>query len=520
MKTGPISNAPLLPVSSDGDGSDNAAANAVEATCSAAPGEASAPHFSLTHRALIIAIYVVTFWIALPSLLWKVGARFDAALLSPTPNSTLRALGVLGAGLSAMPLIQAMVALWRRGRGLPISHLPPTKLVATGLYRLVRHPIYVAFNVAWTMLALALGSWGAAVAGSLLLLACWVAYATVFEEPRLVQRFGSSYRHYAEVVPLLPLTRPVLEPLHRLWHWVRPVADALARHPVLFRGKHFTFVTYGAFVALGSIVMALLAAQGLRPLGMTEQRFFPFSTGLALTMVLGGRLMGLVYQKGELRAQPVAALRTVAFVSYGGYLSLLLYAVWAAPRLNVPLLGLLDRLVLPGLLCSAIGRLGCLSYGCCAGVKHPHGVCYTHPESKVLRVGGELAAGRRVPTQLLSSLLSLALVVVLLPIAQRALPAGLLAGSAAVLYGLTRATLDQTRDEATFGGAQLNRGQYAALGLSLAGLLTVLLTRAPVLPPVVVWNPESLLPALPAAIAVGLIVGLAMGIQGPRVGRW
>ena len=117
---------------------------------------------ALARRAVIIAAYVALFWIALPWLLFRLGARFDALLALPAPGLYARLAGAAVLAVGALALARAMLGLVREGRGLPISHLPPSHLVTGGAYGRARHPIYVAFTAAFAGLALAAGSFGAA----------------------------------------------------------------------------------------------------------------------------------------------------------------------------------------------------------------------------------------------------------------------------------------------------------------------------------------------------------------------
>jgi protein-S-isoprenylcysteine O-methyltransferase Ste14 len=87
-----------------------------------------------------------------------------------------------------------------RGRGTLAPVDPPTELVAAGLYRWVRNPMYV--GVVTTLLGHAL--WFGS--GWLLFYAACVfsgfhLFVTRFEEPGLSQRFGDSYRRYLTAVP-------------------------------------------------------------------------------------------------------------------------------------------------------------------------------------------------------------------------------------------------------------------------------------------------------------------------------
>jgi len=158
-------------------------------------------------RILIITVYVVVFWVALPLSLIAIGQWLDA-VFALTPGASLWGWLLLIAGLAFL----AWAALWLRihGHGLPVSALPPPNLVVTGPFGIVRHPMYVGYNVALVGLALILGSQGLLIVGGPIFLLFWVAYA-LFEEGDLRRRFGAEYRAYQAEVALWP--RP---PLYRI----------------------------------------------------------------------------------------------------------------------------------------------------------------------------------------------------------------------------------------------------------------------------------------------------------------
>ena len=151
-------------------------------------------------RLLIIMVYVVVFWVALPLALFAIGHWLDA-LFGLTPSPSPWGWPLLAGGLAFL----AWAALWLRirGNGLPVSALPPPQMVITGPYGLMRHPMYVGYNIALVGLALVLGSWGLVIVGGPIFLLFWVAYA-LFEEGGLRRRFGPEYRAYQEEVAIWP----------------------------------------------------------------------------------------------------------------------------------------------------------------------------------------------------------------------------------------------------------------------------------------------------------------------------
>jgi 1-acyl-sn-glycerol-3-phosphate acyltransferase len=119
------------------------------------------------------------------------------------------------------------VVLWLNGRGLPISALPPPQLVGRGPYRIVRHPIYLGFNLLMLGVGLLAGSRAMALVAAPALLPCWTGYALV-EERGLVRRFGERYRRYRRRVGLLPKVS---------LYWLAQLAMALRAIPVAVEGR-------------------------------------------------------------------------------------------------------------------------------------------------------------------------------------------------------------------------------------------------------------------------------------------
>ncbi len=116
----------------------------------------------------------------------------------------------VGAGLiavSQLVVAVAVVAFLREGRGTHAPFDPPREFVATGLYRRLRNPMYVAYTLTIAGLALlfespALGVYTLAFAGLA------HAYVVGHEEKELSRRFGRSYQAYCGRVPRwIPLVR-------------------------------------------------------------------------------------------------------------------------------------------------------------------------------------------------------------------------------------------------------------------------------------------------------------------------
>ena len=120
----------------------------------------------------------------------------------------LRALGVV------LQVVGTCILLWCvrdfavRGRGTLAPVDPPKELVAVGLYRWVRNPMYVGVVTILIGHALFFAS------GALWLYAAAVftgfhLFVTLYEEPALSALFGESYARYRASVPRWVPRRPL-----------------------------------------------------------------------------------------------------------------------------------------------------------------------------------------------------------------------------------------------------------------------------------------------------------------------
>lgn len=145
------------------------------------------------HAAFIVAAYLFVFWAALPTGLYLLGRALDAWLALPALASPIWSVGgwvslILGVGL----VLWSTALFWFVGGGLPISHLPPTRLVTSGPYSWMSHPIYVGYTVGWLGFGAQLGSLGCVLFSTAALLLAWHLYTRLFEEPILRARFGAA----------------------------------------------------------------------------------------------------------------------------------------------------------------------------------------------------------------------------------------------------------------------------------------------------------------------------------------
>ena len=158
---------------------------------------------------VLVAILALPFaaTVAVPALMVALG---DEAPGPPFAGVARVAAAVLGAALllAGLTIFVATVRLFAAvGRGTLAPWDPPQRLVISGPYRYLRHPMIAGVAVVLGGEALLTGSAGIAI-----LLAAFVAvnavYLPLIEEPALVRRYGSDYERYrANVKRWLPRLR-------------------------------------------------------------------------------------------------------------------------------------------------------------------------------------------------------------------------------------------------------------------------------------------------------------------------
>ncbi|MFH1538963.1 MAG: isoprenylcysteine carboxylmethyltransferase family protein [bacterium] len=86
------------------------------------------------------------------------------------------------------------------GRGTPAPIDPPKELVAAGLYRYVRNPMYVGVLLVLLGEAVYFGS-AALFLYSVIVFIMFNLFIVIYEEPTLKGKFGESYERYCRAVP-------------------------------------------------------------------------------------------------------------------------------------------------------------------------------------------------------------------------------------------------------------------------------------------------------------------------------
>lgn len=328
---------------------------------------------------------------------------------------------------------------------------------------------------------------------------------------------GSSLIRPASVAPLGPLQRRAGA--------LSAALDWLGDQVVLFRAGNLVFVSQGLFAGVGTLLTgswmaAILVGQGLPP-----EQFAALLLGGGAVVVFGSWLLAQLLDLGALIKSPWAALRRPVFVSWGGILGIpLLFAAFSWVS-GFSLLLLLDAMARTAGLGHALGRLGCLSYGCCYGrpTLGRLAITYRNPLAKAARIAG-LRGVPLHPAPLYECLLDLGLIVVTNAVAVLGAPLGLPAALGLLIYGIGRFAVEFLRnddDRILLGRLSLN--QLIAAGMALVGALSLWPLWVGALPSLSIDGPAVLAAArelLPPVLLCSALVFVGFGIHRREVGRW
>ncbi len=129
---------------------------------------------------------------------WQFDLRWELPLM------VLQAVGIIGLVLSLLQIDGgrfiglAQANAYVSGDDLP---LPPENLTTTGVYRLVRHPLYFfSLLIIWPVTTMTYAYLGFAIGTTL-----YMVVGSLYEERRMIEYFGQAYRDYrAQVAWIIP----------------------------------------------------------------------------------------------------------------------------------------------------------------------------------------------------------------------------------------------------------------------------------------------------------------------------
>lgn len=255
-------------------------------------------------------------------------------------------------------------------------------------------------------------------------------------------------------------------------------------HPVLFRVGPFTLYSYGLLVATGVLLGLWLAQRQAGRAGLDPERVWSLGIYMILAALVGAKLWLVMADWSYYVEHPREIFSFGTLLSggtyYGGFLTALVLAVLYARHFRMRFLPLADVYAAPLALGHAIGRLGCFAAGCCFGkpTSLPWGVTFTNPFAHEL-VGTPLGVPLH-PTQLYEAAAEFLTFIFLLILGRRQRFTGELFGAYALLYGVTRGTIEFFRgdpDRTPLAGGAFSLMQVVSVALILVGAWLLLRGR-------------------------------------------
>lgn len=479
-------------------------------------------------KAGIITVYFIGFWILLPAFLLLVGYRFEIIFpnLISNSDSSLNA-GIILSLIGAVILFLAVSQLFVYGRGMPISHLPPEFLVTKGIYKYMRHPVYVGYNLLFAGLCIMNSLTNTAIFSGMLLLILWIIYAKYIEEPLLIKRYGAEYRVYKNNVPLIPplFLRKILSHAGiKIAERINPLINKLANKTILFRIGEALFVTYGLFITLGSLLFMIHTGALLIEQGYPYRDVAALITGTAVCAIIFGRLFWYMGNFKKVKNEPLFGIRKVGYVSFGDFTGIILFLIYYSFVHKMNILLLADAFIAGMFIAYGIGRIGCLTYGCCYGSECEfRGVMYTDSHSKVVREKGKQKHSR-YPIQLFSGLHGIALFIIANILLTIKLPAGTCTALTLLLYAPGRFAEEFYRDRKRIIGNLLTPGHVGSIGIFALGVILLFIIP---LNNYRLYNNlftidfySNVITLYPTFILAAFIIFLASAFHWKEVGNW
>jgi protein-S-isoprenylcysteine O-methyltransferase Ste14 len=495
----------------------------------------------LTRTTIFKVLYGTLFVLVLPVFLFLWASILDRSIDLPVPK--WGPVAIVGIVLGSFLVSKGMLDLLVLGKGLPMNAFPPRKLVTRGIYAWFSHPIYLGAALLSIGFSLWFGSGSGLYIITPVLVLAMFSLVYGYERAALLRIYGDSVRQYRHLFSI---------PTSGIFH--RPVITAtifilmVIYISVIFLLFNIHFVDN--IFLFGAVAMAILflafeypviwnALKGFcewvansrhdRLFFQGRLRIINHSIYSGLAGVVGAGFLTYILRDGlaVLLLGFCAILGAAGFAQFRwGNASLLRpFGYWGAIiggilgiiliRLifNIPVYQVAGAAVLCAPFTQAIGRLRCLSQGCCHGTvtRKEMGIRVWQNQSRVVTLSG-LKGEYILPTQLFSILFNLLLGLMLISVwASHKFSGSFIVGLYLVLTGIERFTEDAYRGEKQTRNAKgLRENQWIAIASVVVGIIITMLPS-----PSIDTSGEFGLAFWGTSLLGGLIAAFAMSMDFP-----
>ncbi len=182
-------------------------------------------------------------------------------------------------------------------------------------------------------------------------------------------------------------------------------------YPILFKIGPVTIYTYGFMLAVGFAVGMWLALKQAKQEKISPAKLIDLFLWIIISAFVGARIGYIFTQWNYFLNHPFRTFfARHGFAFYGGFITAFLVGIWYVKKSRLDLWRVADILAPSIAIGYSIGRLGCFFYGCCFGMPTNSWIGISFPEDSPAGLLGVPV----IPTQLISSLVSVSIFCVLI----------------------------------------------------------------------------------------------------------
>ncbi|MCE9615178.1 MAG: prolipoprotein diacylglyceryl transferase [Lentisphaerae bacterium] len=259
-------------------------------------------------------------------------------------------------------------------------------------------------------------------------------------------------------------------------------------HPIFLKLGPLTIYWYGIFMALAFLAGFANWIWVARRDGRDAQFCSDLLFWVMVAGILGGRAAYLISNFGYYLDHPgeIVALWKGGLIYYGGFVGAIIAVLLFARHRRIPFLSLLDFAFTSLPLSHALGRVGCVMYGCCfgavahgwPGIVFPHGSLAWERQIQLGLITANAACSLPVyPVQIYEALWNLALYPIILFAYRRRHQPGAVTGLYLLLYPIGRFLLEGLRGTERLYVGPLSVAQTISVALMAVGALLLLRGR-------------------------------------------
>ncbi len=247
-------------------------------------------------------------------------------------------------------------------------------------------------------------------------------------------------------------------------------------HPILINLGFLKIPTYGVMVVLAVLLALWTAKRRADRAGLDGARIFDLSLWLIIWGFAGSKTLLFIVEARTYLTHPaeILGILRAGGVFVGGLIGAIIAAVVLLKKYGLPFLPTADVLMPSVSLGQAIGRIGCLSAGCCWGGRCnlPWAITYTSPIAHE-NVGTPLGVPLH-PFPVYAMIYNFSLYLVLARMYKKGVTAGRVLEAYLIGYGTGRFLLEFTRGDAVRGfvfhyHGMLSTSQLVSIIMVLAG---------------------------------------------------